>query len=80
MDPAPKPEPFSSTFTAIDGQAYAAARELERQLQIALQGEGDTRRPGWPGQSRRGLLLARALVHVRKLVGSLAPLAGVGEI
>jgi hypothetical protein len=29
---------------------------------------------------RRGLLLTRALVHVRKLVGSLAPLAGVGEI
>jgi hypothetical protein len=77
MDQAPiRPEPFSPN-TPIDATAYAAARELERQLQIALQGEGTIRRPGRPGQSRRGLLLARALVHTRKLVGSLAPLAGI---
>jgi hypothetical protein len=80
MHPALKPEPFSPTVTPIDGQAYAAARELERQLQMALRGEGDIRRPGRPGQSRRGLLLTRALLHTRKLMGSLAPLAGIGEI
>jgi hypothetical protein len=77
MDLAPKPEPFSPTITPIDGQAYAAARELERQLQAALQSEGANRRPGRPGQSRRGLLLMRALVHAKKLTGSLAPLAGI---
>jgi hypothetical protein len=74
MDQAtPRPE----AFTPIGGQTYAAARELERQLQAALAAEAALRRPGRPGQSRRGLLLTRAVLHARKLVGSLAPLAGI---
>ena len=85
--PYVRPEPFSPVFTAEDAQCYFTAIELARHLNVALEreteatrarhGETEGRRRGRPGQSRRALLLARAVLYARRLTRGLAPLAGI---
>jgi hypothetical protein len=85
--PYVRPEPFSPQFTPEDAQHYFTAIELARHLDSALEreteatrrryGDIDGRRCGRPGQSRRALLLARAVLYAKRLTRSLAPLAGI---
>jgi hypothetical protein len=71
---SPRPEPFTSK-TPTDADAYFLAQEVLRRLQSEFDAEAAIR--VGRGQSRRATLLARALMHGRRFVRSLAPLCGV---